>query len=72
MVDAHIRFEFTTGWTKGLLNHGLRDGQMRSAHRVGDRCADEQIEYEYEYEYRTHRRTEYENDGSRPPVGQND
>jgi len=42
---------------------------MRAVHRVGDRCADEPIEYEYEY--RPLRRTDYEYDGIRSPVGQN-
>jgi hypothetical protein len=60
------------GWTNRYPNHGLRDEQMRSVHHVGDRCTDEPIEYEYEYEYRPLRRTEYEYDEIRSPVGQND
>lgn len=66
------RLDSSSGWDgrTGDRNHGLRGEAMRSAHRVGDRCVEDSIEYEYEYEYRTHRRTEYEYDGSRLPVGQ--
>ena len=38
-VDARIRFEFVTGWTKEDRNHGLRDEQMNSVLRVEDRKA---------------------------------
>jgi hypothetical protein len=57
------------GWTNGYRNHGLRGEKMQSVHHVGDRCADEPIEYEYEY--RPLQRTEYEYDGIRWPVGPN-